>query len=884
MRKILLTIFLFLCCFSVFSRHIKGGFFNYQYLGPGISNPSNLRYKISLTIYVDCDAIDAIPNGEGGQVDLKVPFTIFNGGTFSEYAKVTVQKTDEYKLEKVFDDPCITGNQAECYYKIVTYVLESYELPPSINGYTISYQRCCRIENMDNIVSSGYIGNTYTIQIPGTSSLVPDAVKNTSPNFPINDTAVICENSFFVYPFTATDKDGDELSYAFCTSFNGGSPGNPVPSTAATPPYTSVPYFSLYDGSIPLGKSVTINPKTGLISGTAPPIYNTGEYAVTVCVTEYRKGVRIGETRKELHIKVRDCSATRALLNPIPTTCDGFNVSFKNDAVNPSGIDYFWDFGDPVSGPLNNSNSPTPIHAYTDTGVYKLKLRVSLAGICTDSTTLIVKVYPGFFPGFIANAPLCKGSPVQFIDTTKAKFGIPTGWHWNFGDLTVAADTSILKNPTYTYAEAGTYKVQLVVGSTFGCIDTVSNFIKIANSPNINLIPHDTLICFIDTLQLKTNNTGNFVWSPNYNINNVNSPNPLVSPDIPTKYFVTLTDVFGCSNKDSIFVDVIRFVTIDAGKDTTICRTDGLLINTISNALKYTWTPATYLNSDTAKNPFANPLVSAITYQVVGSVGKCRASSDIKITTLPYPPANAGRDTTVCFKFSAQLQASGGISYQWSPATFLSATNIANPVAISPTVTTQYVVAVRDVVGCPKPAFDTVVLFVDPLVIADAGPADTTAVIGEPILLNGTGGSTYVWQPATWLSNSNIANPVALPEDNITYHLLVTSAAGCQDSDTINIKIYKVPPSFYVPSAFTPNNDNTNEILKPILLGMKSLKYFRVFDRWGKLLFYTSQKGKGWDGTFKGNPQDPATYVWMAEGTTFTGKVIVRKGYVVLLR
>jgi gliding motility-associated-like protein len=93
-----------------------------------------------------------------------------------------------------------------------------------------------------------------------------------------------------------------------------------------------------------------------------------------------------------------------------------------------------------------------------------------------------------------------------------------------------------------------------------------------------------------------------------------------------------------------------------------------------------------------------------------------------------------------------------------------------------------------------------------------------------------------------------------------------------------------VPPSFYVPTGFSPNNDGKNDILKPILLGMKSLNYFRVFDRWGRLLFYTTQKGAGWDGTYKGNPQDPGTYVWMASGATFTGEVIVRKGYAVLLR
>jgi len=143
------------------------------------------------------------------QVDEQINFTIYNSGTFSLYQSVQVSKKVDYLLQKGFDDPCITGDQAICYYKIVVYELSSIELPVSVSGYTFSYQRCCRIENMDNIVSSGTVGNTYTMQIPGTSSAVPDANKNSSPTFPINDTAVICENSFFRYPFSATDIDGD---------------------------------------------------------------------------------------------------------------------------------------------------------------------------------------------------------------------------------------------------------------------------------------------------------------------------------------------------------------------------------------------------------------------------------------------------------------------------------------------------------------------------------------------------------------------------------------------------------------------------------------------------------------------------------------------------
>jgi gliding motility-associated-like protein len=876
MKKYLLTILLFLCCLCTFSRHIKGGFFNYQYLGPG-SNSTVLNYKVTLTVYMDCGAT-------AGQVDEQVNFTIFNSGTLSLYQNVQVSKKIDYLLQKGFDDPCISGDQAICYYKIVVYELSNIELPVSVNGYTISYQRCCRIENMDNIVSSGTIGNTYIIQIPGTSSAVPDANKNSSPTFPIKDTVVICENSFFSYPFSATDIDGDSLSYSLCASFVGADQTNPAPVTANAPPYTSVPYFSSFNGSTPMGSQVTINPISGVISGVAPQIFSSGEYAVTVCVSEFRNGVFLESTRKELHIRVRDCSLTNAFLNPIPTSCDGFTVNFKNDAINPSGIEYLWNFGEPSSGSLNTSTAATPTHIYTDTGKYLLKLKVTIGGICPDSTTALVKVYPGFFPGFVANSALCKGSPVQFTDTTKANFGASTGWQWNFGDLAVTTDTSNIKNPTYTFSDSGTYKIQLIVGSTFGCTDTVQTSVYINPSPNINLIPHDTLICYIDTLQLTTNNTGNFLWSPDYNINSLTSANPLVSPDVPTTYFLTFTNSLGCSNKDSVFVNVKTAVTIDAGKDTAICRTDGLVLNPNSDALHYSWTPSTYLSSDTAKRPFANPLVPVITYHVVGNIGKCQNSSDVTITTLPYPPAYAGKDTTVCFGVSTPLLASGGISYQWSPATFLNATNIPNPIAVNPTATTQYIVAVRDVVGCPKPAFDTIILIVDPLVVANAGPSDTSVVLGEPLYLNATGGNTYVWTPPTWLSDPNISNPVSSPKDNITYNLLVTSTAGCQDNDTINVKVYKVAPSIYVPTAFSPNNDNNNDILKPILLGMRTLNYFRVFDRWGNLVFSTNQKGKGWDGTFKGSPQDLGTFVWMAQGTTYTGQVITLKGYSVLVR
>ena len=94
---------------------------------------------------------------------------------------------------------------------------------------------------MDNIDNSGTVGATWTIFIPGTNSPVPNAYKNNSPVFPVNDTVVICQNNYFEYPISATDPDGDSLSYMFCNAYPGASQGNPVPASASPPPYFSLP-------------------------------------------------------------------------------------------------------------------------------------------------------------------------------------------------------------------------------------------------------------------------------------------------------------------------------------------------------------------------------------------------------------------------------------------------------------------------------------------------------------------------------------------------------------------------------------------------------------------------------------------------------------------
>lgn len=312
----------------------------------------------------------------GLQINNPINFSFFNGsGSFIKNESVSISQ--EYFLSKVRDDACIDGNQAICFYKIVVYNLPSVELPASPSGYHVSYQRCCRIPGINNIAgNSASIGNTYTAFIPGTTVL--PIGQNNSATFQINDTVVICRNSYFQYSFQAIDPDtADRLTYSFCDAYVGGTQGDPAPNQANSPNpnppfYVTVSYGAGFSGNSPLGSGVTINPLTGLISGVAPS--TPGEYVVTVCVNETRNGVLLTTTRKELHIKIGDCDAVQAVpavfdingikVEPNGASCKSFTYTFNNDVVpNPLINSWYWQFSDSATYTTQN-----PSHTFQDTG------------------------------------------------------------------------------------------------------------------------------------------------------------------------------------------------------------------------------------------------------------------------------------------------------------------------------------------------------------------------------------------------------------------------------------------------------------------------------------------------------------------------------------
>jgi gliding motility-associated-like protein len=822
-----------------------------------------------------------ICNPSSGQLSNPINFSIFNASNNQLNQNLSVSITNQYNLGKALDEPCITGDQSGCYYTVVIYEAASVELPSSPEGYIIAYQRCCRINGINNIVNSGSVGNTFFTNIPGTNS---GFQTNSSPAFLVNDTAVVCSDSYFQYSFQATDRDGDSLAYSFCDAYEGASQASPAPVTAANPPYNFVPYQAPFSGTQPMGSGVNINSSTGLISGIAPTA--SGEYVVCVCVREYRNGTLIGITRKELHIRVGDCDLATPVLNPRGVTCDGFTINFQNDDPSPSPLiqTYFWDFGVPSLAD-DTSILASPSYTYPDTGVYVVKLITNKYGQCSGIDSTIIRVYPGFFPGFIY-AGACVTKPIQFTDTTRTNYGIIDTWSWNFGDSPTLADTSHLQNPLWTYSSPGPKTATLVVSNSKGCIDTAQAIVDVVDKPALSLAFRDTLICTPDNVTLNATGTGAFSWTPLINIVNANTASPTVSPVTNTWYYVNLDDN-GCENDDSVLVRVTNGVNLTMRPDTTICLTDPVQLTATTNALNFQWTPAATIDNPNILNPIATPTAASTVYTLLARIGtSCVATGSVTINTVPYPMALAGPDQVLCYNTAGQLNGShNGISFSWSPTTYLSDPTILNPI-VTPPRTTTYVLTSFDNRGCPKPGRDSIVVTVNPRVRAFAG-FDTIVVVGQPLQLQGSGGVTYQWTPSTGLSNPNIANPIGVygnNVDSVKYKLVVRDAAGCPDSAYVTVRVFKVKPTVFVPTAFTPNGDGLNDVVRPIMVGIRKLNYFSIYNRWGEMVFTTTQNKKGWDGTLGGREQSTAVFVWMVSAEDYTGAPVFLKGTVTLIR
>lgn len=866
MKKSLFILLFTVAFIPAIADHITGGEMYYTY--QGVANGKHI-YHVTLKLFMRCNS--------DRQFNDPNFISIFDKATNERIKDSAIAISHRATLNLSNPDPCITDAPQVCYE--VAYYEYTVALPPSVEGYIIASEVNFRIRGINNLTPGATVGATYTCDIPGTIN--PTGPVNSSAMFTGSDLVIVCANNYFTYSFAATDPDGDQLQYSFCTAYAGGSAGvNGVP--AGSPPYNPLPYFDPdFSENSPLGVRVGIDPLSGLISGIAP---EQGIYVVTVCVTEIRDGVVLGVQRKDIQINIASCNVVAAQLDPEYMLCGTTrSISLANQATSPLILSTEWTVYSPAGINIFSTANSTLNYDFPVNGKYQVRLIINKGAPCTDTAFALVFVFPGLVPDFETTG-ICVNKSIAFTDRTTIQTGFVNSWTWDFGE-TGTTDISSLQHPSYTYPVIGTKTVRLIVTTTDGCRDTISKSLAIVEKPPIHLAFKDTLICRGDVLPLIASGVGSFSWTPLINITNPISATPIVSPLSTQTYYVHLnTD--GCVNDDSVRVRVVNFVSLQTMDDTTICVGDEILLRIYSDGLRYNWTPVSQVSDPLAMTPFATT-TNTTTYAVNATIGGCTTDGEIVVTTAPYPLVNAGKDTVICYNTDAQLQLqTNGSSWQWNPGGTLNNINSLTPIA-HPLQTTSYIATVHHPAsGCPKPSYDTVVVTVLPKIYASAG-RDTVIVVGQPLQLHATGGNFYEWHPATNLSNYSIANPLAIftqPTDGLKYKVIVSNQAGCADSAYIHVKVYKSGPTVYVPSAFTPNNDGRNDRLKPVAVGMMRVESFTIYNRWGQTVYSSKGNDLGWDGRVAGQIQASSSYVWMVKAIDYMGQSYFQKGVVTLVR
>lgn len=297
--------------------HITGGELSYECLG------SN-NFKITLKIYRDC------LNGQAG-FDNPAKITVWSGVP-SYLLVLELPYTGATSIPYIAADPNWVPEGYSCV-EVAAYTITA-TLPASPTGFIFAYQRCCRTNNITNIINSGNTGSTYWEQVP-----VADLCNN-SPSFNNYPPLVLCNNQPMSFDHFATDLDGDSLVYHLCASNEGGSPSNPEPYATSTPPFSNIAYMSPFSESYPMFSvpNLAIDSLTGIVTVTP---WGMGNFMVGICCDEYRGGTLIGSHHSDFRYSVANCpygigiENTQSLsIQVYPNPASEFIQIKSDDAVN----------------------------------------------------------------------------------------------------------------------------------------------------------------------------------------------------------------------------------------------------------------------------------------------------------------------------------------------------------------------------------------------------------------------------------------------------------------------------------------------------------------------------------------------------------------------
>ncbi|MBK6526167.1 MAG: gliding motility-associated C-terminal domain-containing protein [Crocinitomicaceae bacterium] len=525
-RLLLISFVLFSVITDLKASHIVGGEMYYDCLG-------GTQYRITVKLYRDCAST-------GAAYDNPLPITVFNGNDV-QIDHFTIPFPGSTVLPVVFNNPCVTIPSGICveeaiYQQIVT-------LPASPNGYTLSYQRCCRGPAVTNLSVPEDQGLTLTVQIPPAA----DALCNNSPRFNNYPPLLLCAGQELVFNHSATDPDGDVIVYELVQPFQGGTSLAPAPDPAAAPSYASVVWGGGYSQTVPFGAGspISINSSTGLLTAT-PSV--PGLYVVGVAAKEYRAGILLSTTVRDFLFKVMNCEVQleaevvpQTDLTTFVSYCQGLTIDFENDSY--GGTNYAWTVG--VAGTTADvSTAFAPSYTFPSAGTYNVTLIVNPGWPCTDTSVETFIINEEIIASFVPPPPQCI-TDNSFNFNGQGQFpAVGSTFMWEFGETT-NPDSAFTEDVSgVVFADYGYRPVTFTVFYDV-CEISYTDSVFVYAEPEVGFTVPDELRCAPYSLTFTDTSFAHTQIYYEWNFGDGSSLSPLQNPTHtypnPGVYDVTLT-------------------------------------------------------------------------------------------------------------------------------------------------------------------------------------------------------------------------------------------------------------------------------------------------------------------------------------------------------
>jgi len=667
---------------------------------------------------------------------------------------------------------------------------------------------------------------------------------------------------------------------------------NFVANATVSCPLAGVDFTNLtVGGSLPIKYTWLLGNGQVLNTFNASTNYSSvGNYTVRL-VSEDANGCK--DTAKKVnYISIVQPKASFTA-NDSSIICTPAIVNFNFTGLNAAITE--WQFGD---GSISNITNPTK--TYTNFGSYRVKLLIYSPGGCKDSASKTIVV--------------SNPSPTYALDTTRgcmplrihflnSSFG-GDKYVWLYGDGYTAYNTSI--GQLHIYEKPGQFTPQLFIIDNAVCklqmpiTDTIKVYGVISNFTALQQSKCDSSkVQFTPTILQSYTNVNEYKWLlGNGTTSTVMAPT--VNYNQPGSYTVKLitTTTEGCKDT-TIKSNIVQIATTPKP---TIQMADAVCQNVPVNILatiapidtaimQYSWLVNGQIINQNVLPPqtFSINGNTTVGLTVTNTLYGCKSSTE-KMVYVNAKPVASFFNTPVCVNTQATFTDNSTVSsdtiikYNWRINNVLVGTSKLLNYIFNNAGTYIVSLTVQSVNGCESQISKTFIISsFNTRIIADSLAAENepfNLTVSNNPLVNIV---AYNWLPTSSVSNPTAANTIGKLSISSSVKVLLTDDKGCTGADSIYIKVFKGGADIFVPTAFAPNG--VNNVLRPTVVGAK-LKYFRVFNRYGQMIFESNETNfrNGWNGKINGVAQSTGTYVWMAEAKLFSGETIIRKGTAVLIR